>query len=139
MNKALLDTDILSEIIKRINQRVASNAATYISFFGNYTISAISVLEVVKGWRKLQREERIQQFLAEIASMEVLSFDRDTAELAGRIYADLERIGQPIGLADSMIAAIALQYNLTLVTGNLSHYQRIQAIGYDLQLDNWRT
>lgn len=87
----------------------------------------------------MQREERIQQFLAEIVSMEVLSFDQDTAELAGRIHADLERIGQPIGLADSMIAATALQYNLTLVTGNLSHYQRIQAIGYELQLDNWRT
>jgi len=68
-----------------------------------------------------------------------LTLDEHSAELAGRICGDLERIGQPIGLADSMIAATALQYNLTLVTGNLSHYQRIQAIGYELQLDNWRT
>ncbi len=61
------------------------------------------------------------------------------AVLAGRIYADLERIGQPIGYPDSMIAAIALQRDQTLVTGNLSHYQRIQALGYPLRLDNWRT
>lgn len=32
-----------------------------------------------------------------------------------------------IGHADPMIAAIALRHGLTLVTGNLSHYQRIQA------------
>jgi predicted nucleic acid-binding protein len=37
-----------------------------------------------------------------------------------------------------MIAAIALRHSLTLVTGNLSHYQRIQALGYGLKLDNWR-
>jgi tRNA(fMet)-specific endonuclease VapC len=65
--------------------------------------------------------------------------DAVSAELAGRIYADLERLGQPIGRADPMIAAIALRHDLTLVTGNLSHYRRIQALGHNLQLDNWRT
>ena len=59
--------------------------------------------------------------------------------MAGRLYADLERTGQPIGLADAIIAAIAIQQDLTLVSGNLSHYQRIQALGYSLKLDNWRT
>jgi hypothetical protein len=27
----------------------------------------------------------------------------------------------------------------TLETGNLAHYQRTQALGYNLKLDNWRT
>jgi predicted nucleic acid-binding protein len=58
--------------------------------------------------------------------------------MAGRIYADLERIGQPIGRADPIIAAIALRYDLTLITGNVAHYQRIQTLGYGLKLDNWR-
>jgi predicted nucleic acid-binding protein len=52
--------------------------------------------------------------------------------------ADLERTGQPIGRADPMIAALALRHDLTLVTGNIAHYQRIQALGYNLSLDNWR-
>lgn len=63
-----------------------------------------------------------------INTEEVLRLELPDAELAGRIYADLERIGQPIGYRDSMIAAIALQNNLTLVTGNLYHYQRIQIL-----------
>ncbi|WP_445638737.1 PIN domain-containing protein [Nostoc sp. DSM 114161] len=80
----------------------------------------------------------MQQFFDQIAVAEVLTLELSDAELAGRIYADLERTGQPIGLADAIIAAIAIQQNLTLVSGNLSHYQRIQALGYNLKLDNWR-
>jgi hypothetical protein len=36
VNKSLLDTDILSEIIKGFDQTVASNAATYRRAFGHY-------------------------------------------------------------------------------------------------------
>ena len=138
MNKALLDTDIFSETRKRINQCVLARATAYINAFGEYTISIITVTEIVKGWHKVQREDRIHQFLAEISNVEILTMDTLTAEIAGRIYGDLERSGQPIGLADAIIAATALQHDLTLVTGNLSHYQRIQGLGYSLKLDNWR-
>jgi predicted nucleic acid-binding protein len=37
-----------------------------------------------------------------------------------------------------MIAALALQHGLSLATGNLSHYQRVQALNYQLKLENWR-
>ncbi len=138
MNKALLDTDIFSEISKGVNQNVAAKATTYHAVYGYYTLSAITVLEIVKGFHKVQREDRIQNFLAVLPTIELLTLDRHSAELAGRIYADLERTGQPIGRADPMIAAIALQNRLTLVTGNLAHYQRIPNLGYSLNLENWR-
>lgn len=138
MEKVLIDTDILSEIRKRINSRVLARATAYLVVFRQYTISIITITEVVKGWHKLQREDRIQQFLRDIAQAEVLPMNTHIAELAGRIYGDLERTGQPIGLADSIIAATAVHHDLILVTGNLSHYQRIQQLGYSLKLDNWR-
>jgi predicted nucleic acid-binding protein len=43
-----------------------------------------------------------------------------------------------IGLADSIIAATAIERDLILITGNLSQYQRILVLGYSLKLDNWR-
>ncbi|MFK0734768.1 MAG: PIN domain-containing protein [Gloeotrichia echinulata GP01] len=138
MDKVLLDTDIFSELLKGINQRVAAKAFSYHGTLGYYTICTITVLEIVKGWHKRQREDKIQQFFAEIIEAEVLTLQLSDAELAGRIYADLERTGQPIGLADSIIAAIAIQHDLILVTGNLGHYERIQGLGYRLKLDNWR-
>ncbi|MUG94982.1 PIN domain-containing protein [Scytonema sp. UIC 10036] len=138
MEKALLDTDIFSELLKGVNQRVAARASAYHSALGCYTISTITVLEIVKGWHKLQREDKIQHLFSEIINVEVLALELGDAQLAGRIYADLERTGQPIGLADAMIAAIAVQKNLILISGNLSHSQRIQGLGYSLKLDNWR-
>ena len=139
MDKALLDTDIFSEILKGIDQNVVTKAMAYHTAFGHYTISVITVIEIIKGFHRLRREDRIQQFLTGLPTVELLTLDVRGSELAGRIYGDLERTGQPIGRADPMIAAIALQHGLTLVTGNLAHYQNIQALGYGLKLDNWRT
>jgi tRNA(fMet)-specific endonuclease VapC len=67
-----------------------------------------------------------------------LNLESRAATLAGSIAGDLKRTGEPIGRADPFIAAIAVQAGLPLVTGNTSHFERIQALGYPLQLDNWR-
>jgi tRNA(fMet)-specific endonuclease VapC len=139
VNKSLLDTDIFSEVLKGIDPKIVRKAMAYLAAFGRYTITALTVMEVVKGLHKQRRTKKLKQFLARISAAEVVAFDQASAELAGRIFADLERAGQPIGRIDPMIAAVALQHGLTLVTGNLVHYQRIQSLNYKLQLDNWRT
>ena len=138
MNKILLDTDIFSEILKQKHEKVVARAEPYHSYFGFYTITTITVLEIIKGFHKVGRENHIGRFLSAISGTEILTLNIKSAELAGRIYADLERTGQPIGRADPIIAAIALENNLTLSTGNISHYQRIQSARYDLILDNWK-
>ena len=138
MNKALLDTDIYSEALKAVDQIVVRNATAYRSTFGTLTISVITVMEVVSGFQRVQADKRIESFLNAVALEEVLPFDHATAELAGRINGELERVGQSIGVADPMIAAIALQNGLELVTGNTAHYQRIQQLGYPLVVLNWR-
>lgn len=138
VEKSILDTDILSEIIKRVNLHIIAKANSYLNQFDKYTISVITVMEIVEGWQKRKQEQRLQQFLTIVNSQEILSFDLTEAVLTGKIYADLETTGKRIGYPDCMIAAIAISHNLTLVTGNLSHYQRIQDLDYSLRLDNWR-
>jgi tRNA(fMet)-specific endonuclease VapC len=139
LDKALLDTDTFSEILKRVDAQVVRRATEYRSQFGVYTISTITIVEIVKGLHKVQREERLQEFLKGLSAVEVLTLDLSSAELAGRIYADLERTGQPIGRADPMIAAIAIRNGITLITGNTAHYERIKNLNYDLRLGNWRS
>jgi tRNA(fMet)-specific endonuclease VapC len=138
VNKSLLDTDILSELFKGINPVVGRNASAYRQAFGRVTLSAITVTEIVSGLQRVQRPQSIQKFMIDISGEEVLSFDKDTGKIAGEIAGDLERTGQAIGTADPMIAAIALQHGLELVTGNTAHFQRIQQLGYPLTLANWR-
>ncbi|MBD2145347.1 PIN domain-containing protein [Sphaerospermopsis sp. FACHB-1194] len=138
MRKSLIDTDITSEIRKGKNSKINANAIAYRAIWKHYTISVITVSEIIKGWRKLNRNDRIQEFLADLPEMEIVHLDQKSAELSGLIHADLESSGQPIGLADVLIASIAIQNNLILVTGNTKHYLKIQALGYPLVIDNWR-
>jgi predicted nucleic acid-binding protein len=138
VNKSLLDTDTLSEIGKGKHTGIAAKAKAYRKAFGHYSLSTVSVLEIVRGYQTAQQYQRMQAFLAGIVSEEVFPLDVPAAELAGRINGDLDRIGQPIGRADPMIAAIAIIQGLELVTGNTAHYQRIQQLGYPLTLADWR-
>jgi predicted nucleic acid-binding protein len=138
LNKALIDTDILCEIGKAKDAAVAANAKTHRRSFCHYTFFTVTVMEIVSGFQRTQAAGRLNAFLAALPHMEVLPFDQPAAELAGRISGDLERIGQPIGVADTMIAAIAIENGLELVTGNTSDYQRVQQLGYQLTLVNWR-
>jgi tRNA(fMet)-specific endonuclease VapC len=109
---ALLDTDILSEVLKSKDRHVQTRAGAYLIEHGHYTLSTVTIM--------------------------VVTLDKVSAELAGRIYADLERDGRLVGIADVLIASIAIHLDLTLVTGNTSDYSHIQAIGYPLRLENWR-
>jgi len=138
MDRALLDTDIFSEILKGINRDIVAKAAAYRALVGRYTISIITVMEIIKGLHKVRHEDGIQRSVTGLSAVELLTLDLQGAGLAGRIYADLERTSQPIGRADPMIAAIALRHGLTLITGSLSHYRRIKSVGYELKLDDWR-
>jgi predicted nucleic acid-binding protein len=38
-----------------------------------------------------------------------------------------------------MISAIALVTALPVVTGNVTHFEYVRNVGYDLALDNWRS
>ena len=138
MNKALLDTDILSEILKAKNATVVSKAVEYKESFERFTISVITVMEVVKGLHKMERADALKKFLSGLQAIEVIPFDENCSVIAERMFADLENTGQPIGRADPMIAAIAVQHDLTLITGNTAHYERLQKLGCSLKLDNWR-
>jgi tRNA(fMet)-specific endonuclease VapC len=89
VNNSLLDTDILSEIIEGIDQTVAANNSAYRNARGRYTLSAISLMEVVRGFQKNQSFRRMQAFVASLAGEGVLAFEQATGELAGRIAGEL--------------------------------------------------
>jgi hypothetical protein len=60
LNQAILDTDILSEIIKGVDQTVAANAKTYRRAFGHYIVSAVTVMEVIRGYQRKQATRQLQ-------------------------------------------------------------------------------
>lgn len=136
--RTLLDTDIWSEILKAKDSTVAARARTYHAEQGRYTLSVITVMEVIYGYSRVGREDRIRQFLALLDRAEVLWLDPTVAELAGRIRSDLEQLGSKLTIEDTLIAATGIRHGLPIATGNTRHFLKVQEAGYPLVLENWR-
>jgi len=69
---------------------------------------------------KRGQEERIRCVLSPFQELEV---DREVAEVAGRV-----RRATGLPLPDGLIAATALVHNITLMTRNLKHFQRVDGL-----------
>ncbi len=138
MDKCLLDTDTFSEIEKGRNKIVMLRAREYRAEWGFLTILAITAMEINHGLWLSNNSRLLSKFAVTLANEEFLPFAVTTAVLAGKISAELDKRGIPIGLNDPMIAATAIEHGLVLGTGNTKHYEQIQQIGFPLQLANWR-
>ena len=71
-----------------------------------------------------------QRFLSQFLS---LPFDDRAAEAYAEVRASLAAAGSPIGPNDTLIAAIAIANNVTLVTHNVAEFSRVP----NLRFEDW--
>jgi tRNA(fMet)-specific endonuclease VapC len=130
----LLDTDILSNLMKRVPSSALIARLVRVPPEQQFT-SSITLGELVYGAHRSNRAEalleRIEGTL--VSELPVLPFDASAARRYGEVRADLEEQGTPIGDADMRIAAIALTRDLKVITGNERHFRRIPG----LEVENW--
>ncbi len=97
-------------------------------------VSSITVSELEYGASKSRWKEetrfRMRLFLS---AFQTIPFSQEDALVCGRIRALLASAGTPIGPYDLMIAAQALQRNLTVVTHNTKEFERVPG----LLLEDW--
>ncbi len=97
-------------------------------------ISSVTYAELVHGVEKSQSIEKNRVALALLlAGIEIMDFDSYAAESYGKIRADLEKAGKPIGPLDMLIAGHAKSLGCTVVTNNTREFMRVNG----LQLENW--
>ena len=97
-------------------------------------ISAITLAELQHGVEKSANPEKNAAALLQFLSiLSVLDFDDMAAVEYGRICADLQRKGTPIGTMDMLIAAHAKNEGLVLVTNNVREFERVP----ELEIQNW--
>ena len=93
-------------------------------------ISVISVAELydgVVGAIDPERSEReLQEFLAQ--GITPVGLDVATCRLFAQERSRLRRAGTPIGDFDLMIGATAVRHDLTLLSNNRRHFQRIAGL-----------
>ena len=135
MRGYLLDTDHCIEILRR--NSVVINKAQSVAKVPVW-VSLITIGELFYGVQKsqpahiVQRRRKLETF---VNSINLIVFDRLAAEQYGLLKALLSKTGQLISDNDLQIASIAVVNNLTLVTHNTAHFNRL--IPYGLQLEDW--
>jgi predicted nucleic acid-binding protein len=130
----LFDTDILSQVLKRnpspsLLKRLAETPAEL-----QFT-SAINAAEVYFGAARVPCGDRILEAFEQkvFPNLTLLPFDVECARAYGPLKARLERKGRTRSEPDLQIAAIALVHRLTVVTGNVRHFEGIPG----LRVENW--
>lgn len=130
----LLDTNVLSQVFrKRPRQTVMEKLRQIPS--DAVQASIVTLFEMRYG--SMLRDDadpfwlRIQTQIVPLVRW--IPVDEAIAMQAGEVAASLKKIGRPIGLADSLIAASASVHGLTLVTENIRHFERIE----QLRCETW--
>ena len=125
----LLDTNILSDLIRHPQGRVAERLAR--EGEGSVCTSIIVAGELRYGAAKRASARLTAQLEAVLSALEVMPLE----EPADRHYADLrahlERQGTPIGPNDMLIAAHARALGLAVVTDNVREFSRVPGLGVE--------
>lgn len=130
--KYLLDTNICIYLIKKKPEQVLKKLSKLDPT--NLFISAVTWSELCYGAEKsLYKERNFEALNVFVMSMEILSWSRHEAEMAGKIRSELEKKGFPIGPFDNQIAAQAICAKAILVTNNEREFSRIKG----LKIENW--
>jgi predicted nucleic acid-binding protein len=122
----LLDTDVLID-----NQRGRPYATTWLAdrAADGLAVSVVSVAELYIGaYRQTDPQAHLRYIRSLLAILRVVELDVAIVERFAREHADLRHRGQLIPDFDLLIAATALEANLTLVTRNRRHFERINGI-----------
>lgn len=127
----LLDTNILSDLVRRPQGSVANKIQTV----GETSIctSIIVAAELRFGAAKSGSTQLTDRVDIILSALEILPFEPP----ADRHYADirqqLTRRGEIIGPNDLLIAAHARSQNLTVITANTREFLRVPELG----VENW--
>ena len=132
MNKALLDTNILSYFL-RGQANVVGKLNEYGQFYDFLTFSLLTYYEIKAGLTYRDSTRVLTQFEEIARESEILLLTLATMDIASNIYTDLRRRGLLIASMDLLIAASAMEYGYTLITANVRHFQNIQGLCYE----NW--
>ena len=128
----LLDTDILSAIMRR-NSQALPKARAYLDVYGQFTLSIITRFEILRGLKAKAATRQALHFDRFCALNVILPLTDEIVVKAAAIYAALYQRGTLISDADILIAATAIVHGLGVVTNNEDHFKRID----ELQVENW--
>ena len=134
MTTFLLDTNVCVEYLRRRNDKVIQRIQNLRPV--EMRLCLVVVGELYYGaWKSPQPQANLSLLARFLPTFHCLPFDEDAAAIYGRLRVDLETSGRMIGPNDTMIAAIALANDATLVTHNVTEFNRVP----NLKIEDWQS
>jgi len=130
----LFDTDCLSNILKKAPSPLLIKKLESLPKDLQFTTS-INVSEIYFGAYRSRNQEKILKAYEDkvFPNVNILPFDTESGKIYGRMKALLEKRGLSKSEPDLRIAAIAIQHDMILVTGNKRHFMNIPG----LNIEDW--
>jgi tRNA(fMet)-specific endonuclease VapC len=129
----LLDTHACIALMNGAPKTVRQRFRRAVAKEATVLVSSVVALELWYGVAKSRRQEvntqRLDTFLA--GPLTWTMFDEDDAREAGRVRAELETAGTPIGAYDVLIAGQARRRGAVVVTSNASEFSRVKGLKWE--------
>lgn len=116
------DTDVLIDYLAGKGE---ADAVERLLRRGALSTTVISRFELLSGAKSPKQIARLLQLLGAVPS---LALDEKAANAAAEIRRDLDRAGNAIGMADSLIAGIVMSNGGSLLTRNRRHFERVPGL-----------
>jgi tRNA(fMet)-specific endonuclease VapC len=116
------DTDVLIDLLAGVEPQ-ASQVGDEIE--AGLATTAVTRFELRAGVRSSRQERAVAGLLEALV---VLPLDAISADPAATVRLKLEKAGSGIGMADSLIAGIALAQGASLLTRNRRHLERVEGL-----------
>ena len=133
MNRVLVDTDILSYYFKG-DEIVVENFEKYQVHYVLIEISFITYYEIVSGLLAKKASKQLRIFDDFVNENLVLPMTEKSARISSELFSTLRQKGNIVDDIDLLIAGIAIENNMILVTNNEKHFGRIPG----LKIENWK-
>lgn len=117
----LIDTDVLIWMT-----RGHAGAATKLQTITPWRISAVTYMELAQGCRNKEELARIKKGLA-LCQTEIVPVSVAVSDRAMQLI-DAYTLSHSVQLGDALIAATALEHNLTVLTANAKHFGAIEGL-----------
>ena len=129
----LLDTDILVGVLRK-DEAALEKLKALRQQGESLAITSFTEYELFLGvFESENQEENATQVTNLLNTLGKILFEENAPRIAARVFAELERRGEGIGLVDVLIASIVLAGNDILVTRNKKHFEKIPG----LEIEEW--
>jgi predicted nucleic acid-binding protein len=117
--KICIDSDVLISLLNK-EQKTKELLE---SLDADFYLTSVNAFEI---WYGRKKSELVFEVLE---SFNILDLDKNSAKLAGDILRELKNKGEIIDLKDVFIGAICIKNDVSLLTYNKKHFERLKKFG----------